>query len=79
MTYRGHSEERIFAPRVGFRMPGVPYVSIHSITIPHCVTTVYKVPHLVGYTSSVEESLRTYRKNMWGRCEHTEEIGEKEH
>ena len=54
-TYRGHSEERIFAPRVGCRMPVVRYVSIHFIIFPHCVTTVYKVPHLVDYTSSVGE------------------------
>jgi hypothetical protein len=55
-------------------MSVVRYVSIHSIIIPHCVATAYKVPHLVDYTSSLGEKAEDIQENYVGRYENREEI-----
>ena len=38
----------------------------HFILIPHCVTTVYKVPHLVYCTSSVGEKAQDIEEKYVG-------------
>jgi len=47
-------------------MPVVGYVSIHFIIVPHCVTTVYTVPHLLDYTSSVAEKAEYIQEKYVG-------------